>query len=521
MANLEVIALNPATPQLRAPGAGDGYLFPRQAIFNGNVGIGTASPGVLLQVGTMCVWQGGDGTSVANGQDSVFIGRLAGNANNAPSAANGIYNTFIGSLAGSANTSGYATTNIGYAAGTANTIGIVNTNVGYQAGFGNVTGNFNVNIGADAGSSNTVDSNIFIGYHAGMNVTPILTGVQNIFVGNEAAMAATSAHNNIGFGYRSGYSITTGYENVFNGSLAGFSVNSGYQNVVIGKEAGKTFTTGTNNVFVGYRAGFSAQTAIYNNTGVGNLSLFGVTSGVQNTALGSNSGQKITTGTLNTFIGNAAGNGAGQKADASNSMALGNGANTTADNQVVIGNTSVTQTLLNGSVGIGTTAPTAVLHIKAGTATASTAPLKFTSGALLTTPETGAVEYLVDDYYATIATGAARKTIAWIPTQINQTASRALNTTYTNTGSRSLMVHATVRCAISLASGNAYVQAKSDSSTPPTTVASGIVGIQNGLLNEDNTFQIFFVVAPGMKYRIDTSTANGTCTLGEFFEVAN
>lgn len=29
MANLEVIALNPATPQLRAPGAGDGYLFPR------------------------------------------------------------------------------------------------------------------------------------------------------------------------------------------------------------------------------------------------------------------------------------------------------------------------------------------------------------------------------------------------------------------------------------------------------------------------------------------------------------
>ena len=31
MANLEVIALNPATPQLRAPGAGDGYLFPRQA----------------------------------------------------------------------------------------------------------------------------------------------------------------------------------------------------------------------------------------------------------------------------------------------------------------------------------------------------------------------------------------------------------------------------------------------------------------------------------------------------------
>lgn len=64
-----------------------------------------------------------------------------------------------------------------------------------------------------------------------------------------------------------------------------------------------------------------------------------------------------------------------------------------------------------GNVGIGTTAPTAYLHIKAGTATASTAPLKFTSGTLNTTAEAGAVEFLTDDYYATITTGAARKGI--------------------------------------------------------------------------------------------------------------
>jgi len=44
-------------------------------------------------------------------------------------------------------------------------------------------------------------------------------------------------------------------------------------------------------------------------------------------------------------------------------MALGNGAYTTADNQVVIGNTSVTQTLLNGNVGIGTTASTNILSL--------------------------------------------------------------------------------------------------------------------------------------------------------------
>jgi len=63
----------------------------------------------------------------------------------------------------------------------------------------------------------------------------------------------------------------------------------------------------------------------------------------------------------------------------------------------------------NGNVGIGQTTPTAVLHLKAGTATASTAPLKFTSGTLLAAAEAGAIEFLTDDFYGTITTGAARK----------------------------------------------------------------------------------------------------------------
>lgn len=49
--------------------------------------------------------------------------------------------------------------------------------------------------------------------------------------------------------------------------------------------------------------------------------------------------------------------------------------------------------IANGNVGIGQTSPTAVLHIKAGTATAGTAPLKLTAGTNLTTAEAGAMEY--------------------------------------------------------------------------------------------------------------------------------
>lgn len=69
--------------------------------------------------------------------------------------------------------------------------------------------------------------------------------------------------------------------------------------------------------------------------------------------------------------------------------------------------------LASGNVGIGQTTPTAVLHLKAGTATASTAPIKLTSGTVLTAPEAGAMEFTTDSLYFTTTTGPTRKTIAW------------------------------------------------------------------------------------------------------------
>lgn len=55
-----------------------------------------------------------------------------------------------------------------------------------------------------------------------------------------------------------------------------------------------------------------------------------------------------------------------------------------------------------GNVGIGVTAPTATLHLKAGTAAANTSPLKFTTGVALTTPEDGSMEYHSSHLYFTI-----------------------------------------------------------------------------------------------------------------------
>jgi len=79
----------------------------------------------------------------------------------------------------------------------------------------------------------------------------------------------------------------------------------------------------------------------------------------------------------------------------------------TADGNIFLG-VDVSATI-RGQVSIGRTTNSALLHLAAGTATASTAPLKFTSGTSLTTAEAGAIEFTTDDFFATITTGAARK----------------------------------------------------------------------------------------------------------------
>lgn len=65
--------------------------------------------------------------------------------------------------------------------------------------------------------------------------------------------------------------------------------------------------------------------------------------------------------------------------------------------------------LSNGCVGIRTAQPQAALHLPAGTATARTAPLMFTSGPVLSVVAPGAVEFLDFQWYGTILAGARKR----------------------------------------------------------------------------------------------------------------
>ena len=82
----------------------------------------------------------------------------------------------------------------------------------------------------------------------------------------------------------------------------------------------------------------------------------------------------------------------------------------------------------DGKVGIGTTTPTALLMLAAGTATANTAPLKFTSGTNLATPEAGAIEY--NNTFHVTNSDATRRHVVTAPNTTKVTASAP----YTNDG---------------------------------------------------------------------------------------
>ncbi len=81
-----------------------------------------------------------------------------------------------------------------------------------------------------------------------------------------------------------------------------------------------------------------------------------------------------------------------------------------------------------GNVGIGPTGPTAVLHLKAGTSSAGTAPLKFTSGTNLGTTEAGAIEYNGSHLYFTAVNAGTRY-------QLDQQAGTGANTALSNLAS--------------------------------------------------------------------------------------
>jgi hypothetical protein len=223
------------------------------------------------------------------------------------------------------------------------------------------------NLGGNRILSNAGTSNLFAGVGAG-NAN---TGGNNSFFGRTAGVNNTTGGGNSFFGTGAGFSNTTGITNSFFGSSAGSSNTTGGLNSFFGSAAGSSNTTGDGNSFFGNFAG-SSNTNGSNNTFIGNnTKIIGLSTSPEKTTLLGDSAA-VQTGLIFNPI-NATAIGANALVSNSNSLVLGsiNGINgATADTNVGIGTTAPTARLhvvgtagLIGDVGIGTTSPTAKLSV--------------------------------------------------------------------------------------------------------------------------------------------------------------
>ena len=241
-------------------------------------------------------------------------------------------------------------TQLGYQAGFVATSAGFGTFIGSQAGRFVTYGLGNTLIGHQAGYSQTeASSNTIVGSRAGWYLT---TGSQNTIFGSETTKNISYWNYNTSFGYRALYGgawrITGGY-NIGIGASNGNGLTTGNYNILVGGSAGSSLSSASENIVIGHQA------LMYNILGSSNI------------ALGYHAGRYITGGsttltssTNSIFIGDRT------RAFADNSVneiVIGSAVTGLGSNTVVIGNSSITKTVLNGNVGIGTTNPVNKMHI--------------------------------------------------------------------------------------------------------------------------------------------------------------
>jgi hypothetical protein len=209
----------------------------------------------------------------------------------------------------------------------------------------------------DSGSNNTA---------FGVNAHLFLTnGRNNVGVGLNANRSITIADNNTAVGYHALYANISASGNTAVGSNA-LTANTATNNTAIGTVSSFNTTIGGFNTALGYASLYSNVNG-GSNTAIGYATLYTLNTGSGNTAVGINAGRYVAPSTsplsssnFSVFLGqNTRANSDGE----TNQIVIGYDANGLGSNTVVLGNSSITRTALRGNVGIGTTTPSASLHI--------------------------------------------------------------------------------------------------------------------------------------------------------------
>jgi hypothetical protein len=266
----------------------------------GNIGIGTTSPGSLLQVGS------GESTTdalirlgVLYAGDRTSRGGISWR--DSSDTTGKIYTEFDGTMTsmvfGSLYNSGYTTNQTMIIRGNGN-VGIGTVTPAYKLSVvGKIAlndGGNSVFIGDNAGQSDdaTANINVGIGQNALQNN---IVGNQNVAVGNNTLVANTNS-NNTAVGSNALQFTTTSINNTAFGSYALNANTIGSSSIAIGTAALITNTTGNHNTGVGNSA-LRLNLSGSNNVGVGGSVMFNNANGNDNVALGWYSARYFGTGT--------------------------------------------------------------------------------------------------------------------------------------------------------------------------------------------------------------------------------
>jgi hypothetical protein len=221
---------------------------------------------------------------------------------------------------------------------------------------------------------NNTGGSVYIGNAAGQTDTYSIT-TNNVGIGANALQKATngSATENTGIGNRAIQNLTTGTNNVALGSQA-MRYGNGDNNTAIGSYAGNSTNTtgsGSNNVSIGNGAGSVVSGS--NNTFIGTAAGGNTISGGNNVMLGLSAGEQVYSGSSNVFIGYQAAQAA--TSTTSNKLYI---ENSNSETPLIWGDFSNDYVNINGKLGVNNSAPSERLDVVGKTKTTT---FQMTNGA--------------------------------------------------------------------------------------------------------------------------------------------
>ena len=162
-----------------------------------------------------------------------------------------------------------------------------------------------------------------------------------------------------------------------------------------------------------------------------------------------------------------------------NTLALGGSTDNQTTDSTPTMQDRLTVDVSNGNVGIGVGAPTATVHLRAGTAT--TPPLKLTTGTSLTTPQLGALEFDGANLYIT-TTGNLRKALATSTgaTTIQPASGSAASPSYSFDGDPNTGFYAAAADSIGVSAGGSPLFTFGANGITSATAGGGQVGSAAG-----------------------------------------